>query len=59
MADDLNKRGPADASRINVNEDWELRYWTQKFGVSAEQLKQAVSAAGTSVAAVQAELGKR
>lgn len=56
MADDKNNRGPVDRSRINVNEDYELRYWTEKLGCSAEQLKAAVQAAGTSVPAVQAQL---
>ena len=39
MSDDKSNVGPADRSRINVNEDYELRYWTEKFGVSAEKLK--------------------
>jgi hypothetical protein len=58
MSDDLKNRGPADASRVNVNEEWELRYWTEKFGVSAEQLKLAVRAAGTSVEKVRHALNK-
>ena len=31
MADDKSKSGPADRARINANEDYELRYWTEKF----------------------------
>jgi hypothetical protein len=58
MADDLNERGPQDRSRINVNEAWELQYWSRKFGVSEEQLKTAVKAAGPSVEAVSRHLGK-
>jgi len=42
MADDLTRRQPQDASRINLHEDWEVQYWTQKFGVSADRLKRAV-----------------
>lgn len=57
MSDDLTKRGPADRSRINVNEEWELRWWTKEFGVSAEKLKAAVKAVGVSVAKVKAHLG--
>jgi len=56
MPDDKTRRGPADSSRINVHEDYEVRYWCEKFGCSAEQLKAAVAAAGTSVTAVQARL---
>jgi hypothetical protein len=44
-----DKTAPQDASRINVNEDYELRYWTKKFGVSDQQLKDAVAAVGVSV----------
>ena len=48
MSDDLNNRGPQDASKVNVNEDWEVSYWTRKFGVTADELKQAVKQVGTS-----------
>ncbi|HEY0489190.1 MAG TPA: DUF3606 domain-containing protein [Telluria sp.] len=48
MSDNLNDRGPQDASKVNVNEDWEVSYWTRKFGVTADQLKQAVKQVGTS-----------
>jgi hypothetical protein len=48
MSDNLNDRGPQDASKVNVNEDWEVAYWTRKFGVTADQLKQAVKQVGTS-----------
>jgi hypothetical protein len=58
MADNLNDRGPQDRSRINVNEAWELQYWTKKFGVSEEQLRDAVKAAGPSADAVGKHLGK-
>ena len=34
MADDRTNRGPQDRSRINLGEDYEVRYWTDKFGVS-------------------------
>jgi hypothetical protein len=58
MSDDPNKRGPQDRSRVNVNEEWELSYWTKHFNVSAEQLRAAVKAAGPSVEAVKKQLGK-
>lgn len=52
MSDDLANRGPQDARLVNVNESWELAYWTKKFGVSEDQLKQAVKQVGTSAEAV-------
>jgi hypothetical protein len=59
MADDKTKRAPQDASRINMNEDYEVRYWTQKFGVTKAQLAAAVKAVGASAKAVGAHLQKK
>jgi hypothetical protein len=58
MSDNLQDRGPQDRSRINVHEEWELRYWTKELGLSADELRQAVAAAGPSVKAVREHLGK-
>ena len=59
MADDKSKPGGQDRSRINVNEDYELRDWSKKFGITAEELKAAVKAVGTSAEAVAAHLKKK
>ena len=56
MADDLSKKGPQDRSRINSDEDYEVRYWCQKFGVSEALLKAAVAKVGNSAEAVEKEL---
>jgi hypothetical protein len=58
MADDRTKRAPQDASRINVNEPYEVRWWTAKFGVTEAQLRAAVKAVGTGAKAVEAHLKK-
>ena len=58
MADDKTKKGPADSSRINLGEDYEVNYWTHALGVSKEKLKDAVKAVGTSAKAVRDYLGK-
>jgi hypothetical protein len=58
MNDDLRLRGPADRSRINIHEDWEVRWWTQHFGVTSEQLRAAVGAVGVMAADVRRHLGK-
>lgn len=47
MADDKTKTGGPDRKRINVNEDYELRDWSTKLGVTPERLKEAVQAVGT------------
>jgi hypothetical protein len=51
--DDKSKTGKGDDSRINVNESYELQYWSEKFGVSKDQLKKAVEAVGPTVDAVK------
>jgi hypothetical protein len=56
MSDDTSKRGPADRQRVNVNEDYEIRYWTQKWNVSEERLRRAVAAAGVMADDVEAWL---
>jgi hypothetical protein len=58
MADDLKDRGARDRSRMNVHEENEVRYWTEKWGVAKDQLVEAVERAGVSVQAVARELGK-
>ena len=58
MADDPAKRGSQDRNRINMNEDYEVKYWTHHLGVSREELKRAVEKVGNSAAAVRKELGK-
>lgn len=56
MADDRTLRAPRDSSRIAMGEDYEIRYWTDKFGVSRERLQEAVDAVGNGADAVQAYL---
>jgi len=58
MADDLNNRGPQDRNRVNTSEEWELRYWSNTFGVTHDELKAAVAAVGPVVADVRKKLGK-
>ena len=58
MADDKSKRGPADAQRVNTHEDYEVQYWSKKFGVTPEALRDAVKKAGPMASDVQKQLGK-
>lgn len=58
MADDETNRGPQDRARINLSEDYEVRYWTDKFGISKSQLEDIVREAGSSAKAVEEELRK-
>jgi hypothetical protein len=56
MADDKSLRAPQDSSRVAMNEDYEIEYWTKRFGVSRDRLQQAVDAVGNSAAAVEQHL---
>lgn len=56
MTDDKTMRAPQDASRIALGEDYEVAYWTDKFGVSRDRLEQAVKAVGNSASAVERHL---
>ena len=58
MADDRTLRGPQDRQRINLSEDYEVTYWSKKWGISREQLAEAVRKVGPMSAAVAKELGK-
>lgn len=59
MPDNLTSRGGRDRERINVNQDYELRDWAEKFGVSPEQLKEAVQAVGDNADNVEQHLRKQ
>jgi 3-oxoacyl-[acyl-carrier-protein] synthase III len=55
--DNLTKKDRRDRSKINMHEDFEVKYWTKELGVSKEQLQKAVDKVGNSAAAVRKELG--
>ena len=56
MSDNTAMRGQQDRTRINMSEDYEVRYWTEKFKVSREELQKAVDAAGPMADAVERRL---
>lgn len=56
--DDKSKTGKADDSRINIEESYEMQYWSKKLGVTREELKQAVETAGPLVENVRNYLSK-
>ena len=55
--DNLTKKDQRDRSKINMHEDFEVKYWTHELGVSREKLQQVVEKVGNSAAAVRKELG--
>jgi Protein of unknown function (DUF3606) len=54
--DNLTKKGAPDRSKINMHEDYEVKYWTKELGVSKEELQKAVDKVGNSASAVRKEL---
>jgi hypothetical protein len=58
MSDDLTNRGGQDRARISLGEEHEIRYWSEKFGITREQLADAVEQVGTSAEAVAVYLDK-
>ena len=56
--DDKNNIGSPDRDRINLDEDYEVQYWTKAFGVTAQELEAAVAAVGSTTEAVRRHLGK-
>lgn len=58
MADDKGNAGNQDRIRINVQEEYELRDWSKKFGVTPDELKAAVAEVGPMAEDVRTKLGK-
>jgi hypothetical protein len=58
MADDLKQTGKADDTRINIEQDHEVRYWAKELGVSPNELRQAVQSAGPMVKDVRQHLNR-
>ena len=56
MSADKTLRTPADAQRVNVGEDYEVRYWTDKWNVTPQQLRAAVDKVGVMADDVEREL---
>lgn len=56
MSDDLTKKRPQDASKINIHEPYEVNYWTDALKCTKAQLIAAVKAVGVSAVAVKKHL---
>lgn len=56
MSDDKSQRAPQDAARVAMGEDYEVGYWTRRFGVSRERLAEAVDAVGNGADRVETYL---
>jgi len=59
MSDNKANRGEPDRSLVSLKEDYEVAYWTKRFGCSAAELRAAVGRVGHKAAAVEADLKAR
>lgn len=56
--DNLNHVETADDKLINTSQEHEINHWAQKYGVSRQELLDAVNSVGRSAEAVREHLGK-
>jgi hypothetical protein len=57
MTDNKLNGGEPDCSKINIHEDYEVKYWTRHLGCSREELERVVGKVGNSAKVVEKELG--
>jgi hypothetical protein len=58
MTDSKKNIGKPDRDRISLSEDYEVRDWSKRFGVSPAELKKAVKQVGSNAKDVGAYLKK-
>ena len=51
--------GPVDRTRINMNDPFEVRYWSKELGISVAQLEAVVRIVGDDTKAIREELATR
>lgn len=56
MTDDKSRSGGHDRTRISLSEPYEVRDWSEKFGVSEDRLRAAVAKVGSMADDVEREL---
>ena len=59
MSDDPKSRDGRDRSRISLDQEHEVKYWTQSLGVSRQELEEAVRSVGNSADKVREHLAGR
>ena len=53
MPDDLTKKRPQDAEKINLSQQYEIDYWTKALHTTEAKLRAAVSKVGSYVSDVK------
>ena len=59
MSDDKTQTGGQDRQRISLLEDYEVRDWAEKFGVSQDALRDAIARVGDRAEDVERDLKGR
>ena len=59
MADNLSERGAGDRARINIEQPHEVRYWSQKLGVTEHELRRVVEQVGPMSHKVEERLSRK
>jgi hypothetical protein len=59
LADHVEETGRQDDTRIDIDQDHEVAYWSNELGVSRDQLRSAVAKAGPMVKNVREHLQLR
>jgi hypothetical protein len=59
VPDNKSNSGGQDRKLISLTEDYEVRDWSKKFGVTADELRNAVDAVGNESAKVEAYLKRQ
>ncbi len=58
MGDDTSNVGEPDRSRVSGSEDYEVRYFADKHGISMEQARELIAAHGSDRETLDREAGK-
>jgi hypothetical protein len=56
MLVDRELRAPQDTSYVSLDEEWEVRYWCQHFGVGEDALRACVAEVGPSAEDIDRKL---
>jgi hypothetical protein len=56
MAGQQERREPEDPRYVNLRQEWEVRYWCDKWHASREELERAVGMVGTAAEIVRAQI---
>ncbi|MGY4626833.1 DUF3606 domain-containing protein [Bradyrhizobium sp. USDA 4486] len=54
----IGKRVQPDRNKIDMNDDYAVKYWTHELGITRSRLQRLVDKVGNSAAAVRKELSR-